>query len=153
MTTMRRAFTILEVLIALAIFAYAAVMLTSGYLNVLNSYDHVKANLNSPAEDIQFARAQMLNTTSIATAMQGGQYQTAEGGNVTWSADVEPSTLGVPDLFDVTASYTVAPATGGDAVTTTESFRVLRPTWSVASDRKTLQQADQQRIQALQSQP
>jgi general secretion pathway protein I len=150
---MRRAFTIIEVLFALAIFAYAAVMLTSGYMNVLNSYDHVKVNLNSPAEDIQFARAQMLNTTSLATAMQGGQYQSVDGGNVTWSADIEPSALQVPDLFDVTASYTVAPATGGDAVTTTESFRVLRPTWSVASDRTTLRQADEQRIKALQTSP
>jgi general secretion pathway protein I len=150
---MRRAFTIIEVLFALAIFAYAAVMLTSGYMNVLNSYDHVKANLTSPEQDIQFARAQMLNTTSIATAMAGGQYQTVDGGNVTWSADIEPSVILVPDLFDVTASYTVAPATGGDAVTTTESFRVLRPTWSVASDRTSLRQADQQRIQALQTTP
>ncbi len=148
---MRRAFTIIEVLIALAIFAYAAVMLTSGYMNVLNSYDHVRANLTSPAQDIQFARFQMLNTTSLAAAMQGGQYQTLDGGNVTWTAEVAPSTLPVPDLFDVTASYTVAPATGADAVTTTESFRVLRPTWSVAADRKTLRDADTQRIKALQT--
>jgi hypothetical protein len=95
----------------------------------------------------------MLNTTSISVAMQGGQYQTVDGGNVTWSADIEPSTLSLPDLFDVTASYTIAPATGGDTVTTTESFRVLRPTWSVASDRTTLRQADLQRIKGLSSQP
>ena len=35
---MRRGFTILEVLVALAIFAGAAVMLSATYLNILNGY-------------------------------------------------------------------------------------------------------------------
>lgn len=151
MNPMRRGFTIIEVLFALAIFGYAAVMLSSGYLNVLNSYDHAKQKLNDPQTEIQFARMQILNTASLSTAMQGGQYTTVDGGNVTWSADIAPSELSIADLFDVTASFTITP-TSGEAVSTTESFRVLRPAWSVSTDSQTLRQTDVQRIKALSSQ-
>ena len=57
---MRRGFTILEVLVALAIFAGAAVMLSATYLNILNGYaliEHESDNQN----EIKFARA-MLRT-------------------------------------------------------------------------------------------
>jgi len=51
----RRAFTLLEVLAALAIFALTAIVLGSAYLNILNSYAVVGRGTED-AQDIAFAR-------------------------------------------------------------------------------------------------
>jgi general secretion pathway protein I len=55
-----RGFTLLEVLIALMVFALAAVVLGAAYVNVLHAYDVVNRG-NSHDEDLQFARSLLLS--------------------------------------------------------------------------------------------
>ena len=57
----------------------------------------------------------------------------------------------MPDLFTVTFFCEVSDTTkGGDAQKTTQTFTVLRPTWSDAAEKTQLRQAVRDRIAELQ---
>jgi prepilin-type N-terminal cleavage/methylation domain-containing protein len=73
-----RGFTLLEVLVALTIFAMAAVMLASAYLNVLNSYEVVSRGVQIN-EDFAFARQQVLTEPDRKKVEEGGEFDTAGG--------------------------------------------------------------------------
>jgi general secretion pathway protein I len=141
------AFTLLEVLVALALFAMAAVVLGTGYVNVLNGYQVARrATVSDP--EIQFARAQLLAQADVELARRGGDFTTGDGRAVRWTATIEPTSQA--DLFSVTFECEIA----GQGTTNTqqvrEVFRLLRPTWSVATDRATLRTASSDRILKLQ---
>ncbi|MET0261292.1 MAG: prepilin-type N-terminal cleavage/methylation domain-containing protein [Rariglobus sp.] len=136
-------FTLLEVLIALAIFAMAAVVLAGAYINVLSGYEVAKrATVSQP--ELRFARAQLLAQPDIELARQGGDFDSADGRRVRWTAQIEPT--GQADLFEVTFECEVAGSGSVKEQTTRQLFRVLRPTWSVAADRTTLRAASKERI-------
>ena len=138
------AFSLLEVLVALMIFALSAVVLGSTYVNVLNSYEAVSRG-NTRDEDVAFARAQMLVLTDRAKVEAGGEFDSLESRHVRWTATLASTTL--PDLFSVTFVCEVSdPAKGGDPERTTQTFTVLRPTWSEAAEKTQLRQAVQDRI-------
>ena len=79
----RRGFTLVEVLVALCIFAMAAVALGSAYLNVLISYD-VLARGMQVNEDIAFARQLVLRESDRKKLEQGGEFDTAGGRRARW---------------------------------------------------------------------
>jgi general secretion pathway protein I len=56
----RHGFTLLEVLVALAVFATASIVLASAYINILNGYD-IAARANETDSDVAFARSIVLN--------------------------------------------------------------------------------------------
>jgi general secretion pathway protein I len=141
------AFSLLEVLVALMIFALSAVVLGSTYVNVLNSYEAVSRG-NTRDEDVAFARSQMLVLTDRAKVEAGGEFDSLESRHVRWTATLASTTL--PDLFTVTFVCEVSdPAKGGDPAKTTQTFTVLRPTWSDATEKTQLRQAVQDRIAEL----
>ena len=141
------AFTLLEVLVALAIFALAAVVLGTAYVNVLNGYQIARrATVSDP--EVQFARAQLLAQADVELARQGGDFESGDGRPVHWTATIEPTTQA--DLFTVTFECEIAAQSATNAQKTREIFRVLRPTWSVAVDRSTLRAASRDRILKLQ---
>ena len=65
---------------------------------------------------------------------------------VNWSADI--AATDIADLFEVTLSCAVTPAQG-TTTTTSETFRLLRPTWSDAGARTNLQTTIRQHIQEI----
>ena len=67
MSTQRQAFTIIEVLVALAILALAAIVLGSSYANVINSYFVMKKSVRAE-DDFRFARAALLAEPSLISA-------------------------------------------------------------------------------------
>ena len=141
------AFTLLEVLVALAIFALAAVVLGTAYVNVLNGYQIARrATVSDP--EVQFARAQLLAQADVELARQGGDFESGDGRPVRWTATIEPTTQA--DLFKVTFECEIAARGSIDTQKSREVFRVLRPTWSVAADRSTLRAASRDRILKLQ---
>ncbi len=140
-------FTLLEVLVALAIFAFAAVVLGSAYINVLIGYDAAqRANVNH--EDLEFARAQLLAEPDHDKAEQGGEFDSANSRHVSWHAQIDPTQTA--DLFAVTFTCEIDDPTTKAPKTVTENFMVLRPTWSVATDRTTLLAAAKAQIAKIQ---
>ena len=137
-----RGFSLLEVLLALVIFALAAVVLAAGYLNVINSYTAIGRG-NFDSQDVAFARQAVLQQADLAMVQKGDDYETADGKRIKWTAAVEPTT--VTDLFTVIFTCTISPSSG-EAKTSEETFMLLRPTWSEPASRTTLRQSATDRI-------
>ncbi|MBS0662062.1 MAG: prepilin-type N-terminal cleavage/methylation domain-containing protein [Verrucomicrobia bacterium] len=147
---MRRGFTLLEVIVALAIFALAAIVLGAAYVNVLVAY--ADAQRTDPLElEVRFARSQFLATTDRDQAEKGSDYQAPDGRRVQWHAKIEATVL--PDLFQVTFVCEVGAGSGSPtekAKTVTETFTVLRPTWADPVENSKIRQDVQDRIKELQ---
>jgi prepilin-type N-terminal cleavage/methylation domain-containing protein len=140
-------FTLIEVLFALALFTLAAVVLAGAYLNVLNGYEVAKrATVSDP--DVQFARSQLLAQADVELARRGGEFATPDGRAVRWTATIEPTDSA--DLFTVTFDCEIAATTAVKEHKVQQVFRVLRPTWSVATERATLRAAAKDRILKIQ---
>ena len=123
-----RAFTLLEVLVALCIFAMAVVVLGSAYMNVLNTYEVVSRGMQIN-EDFAFARQQVLNEPDRKKLEQGGEFDTANGRRVRWSVDIQSST--VADVYQVTFTCEVSDPARPEPDKQVQTFMLLRPTWVI----------------------
>ncbi len=143
-----RGFTLLEVLVALCIFALAAVVLGSAYLNVLNSYE-VVARGTVVNEDFAFARQQVLNEPDRKKLEQGGEFETAGGRQARWSVEIESST--VADVYKVAFTCEIADPARPESDKQTQTFMLLRPTWVIdPAERSKLKEESKARILELQ---
>lgn len=149
MTTGRRtaAFTLLEVLIALAIFALAAVVLGASYINVLNAYSRVN-EAQRLDEEVAFARRELLTEADRDELEQGGEYETRDGRRVAWRVEIEPTEIA--DLFDVTFTCEFDRTTEAEPEQVVQRFRLLRPSWSEEVERETLRREAADRIREFQ---
>lgn len=136
-------FTILEVLIALAIFALAAVVLGSSYLNVLGSYE-VANRVLQRNDDIRFARDTMLAQADPEIVAKGGDFDGGNNRRVQWRAKLELTET--TDVFLVTFDCEITAPELRQPERTHETFRVLRPTWSKADERSKIQKKNRDRI-------
>jgi len=160
-TRSARGFSLLEVLIALVIFAIAAVVLGAGYLNILNDYAVISRGTGED-QDVAYAREELLTQADLPTASAGDEYDTDDGGatapkggtsgisrHVAWTVVITPTAT--TDLFSVAFTCTI---TSGSADyptrTVTQNFMLLRPTWSDPADRTSLRQAAAARISQVQ---
>ena len=123
-----RGFTLLEVLVALTIFAMATVMLASAYLNVLNGYEVVSRGVQIN-EDFAFARQQVLNEPDRKKVEEGGEFETAGSRRAKWSTEIEST--GVADVFKVTFTCEIADPNRPEPERQVQAFIVLRPTWVI----------------------
>lgn len=139
-----RGFSLIEVLVALAIFALAAVGLGAAYTNVLLGRQALK-QYDVGAEDLARCRAALLETVNFADLETGGAVNLPDGRIANWKAQAEPTE--VSDLFSVTLSIEM-PSVGGTeaAQQRDETHLLLRPTWSTASDRKVIRDAAKARL-------
>ncbi len=141
--THQSGFTLIEVLIAIAILATAAIAIGVAYVNVLNGYE-VARRVTVSDPEMQFARAQLLAQPDVELARQGGEFDANDGRHVRWTAAIEPTNEA--DLFTVTFECEIAGMDSLKPQKVQQVFRVLRPTWSVAADRSTLRAASRDRI-------
>lgn len=140
----RRAFTLIEVLVALAIFAIAAVALGAAYVNLIQTHAALRDRDGSES-DLAWAREALLAEPDRATAERGGDVVLPDGRAASWRAVIEPAA--VSDLFDVVLEVTAPPPGGsGDLVRRSEKLRLLRPTWSTEAERKDLRDKAAQRL-------
>jgi general secretion pathway protein I len=145
---MRRGFTILEVLISLAIFAGGAVMLGATYLNIINGYAMIDSAGNYQNE-LKFARSAIFAEPDRDTVEKGGDFESADGRRVSWKATIEPTDTA--DLFTITFECQIDGADLKQPAHFTETFRLLRPTWSKVDERDKLRAAARTRILELQT--
>lgn len=144
----RRGFTLVEVLVALCIFAMAAVVLGSSYLNVLISYD-VLARGMQVNEDIAFARQLVLRESDRKKLEQGGEFDTAGGRRARWSVEIVQTLM--PDVFTVVFKCEITEPSRPEAEKTVQTFTLLRPTWSIdAAERGKLKEDVKTRILEVQ---
>ena len=131
------AFTLVEVLIAVAIFAMAASVLMSAFVNALLSresavqYDLLNA-------DIRAVRMQLLLEPNLEDAEDGDEYETVHSGEASWEAQVVLTN--VVDLFQVALSIRFSEPPEGLVADYTETLYLLRPTWSESDERSDLLQ-------------
>ena len=140
------AFTLIEVLIALSIFALAAVVLGASYINVLISYE-IASRSTQGDEDAKFARSLLLAIADPKKIEEGGDFESPGGRHVRWSAQIEPTTTA--DLFLVHFLCEINDPATSEPQKVAQDFRVLRPTWSDPAERDKLRQAARQRIEEL----
>lgn len=136
-------FTLIEVLVSLAIFALAAVVLSAAYLNVLGSYRSLGTHQQAE-EDWKLLRAVVLTESDLAKVEQGGRIGLTAGRELQWTAKVEPTE--VADLFRLLLEAD-SPAAGGiEAWRRRQVIHVLRPSWSDPGDRDRLRENSRQRL-------
>lgn len=139
----RRGFTLIEVLMSLAIFALAAVSLGAAYSNVLMSRLALKQD-EQRLDDFARCRAALLETPGFDDVETGGEIRLPGDRTARWKGRIEATA--VSDLFAVELTAEVEPEGGGEAEEMIETRMLLRPTWSIPSDRQKIRDEARQRL-------
>lgn len=131
------AFSLIEVVIAVAVFAMAATVLTSAFTNALLSRERSVSHdlINN---DIRAVRLQLLLEANLDDAEDGDDMETLSSGEASWEAVIEPTN--VIDLFKVQLNISFSEPAQGIPKDYTETLYLLRPTWSESSERDDLLQ-------------
>lgn len=141
----RRAFTLIEVLLALALFAIAGLVLAAAYTNVLNNLEKVR--LDQALEDeLAMVRAQVLLQPELEEVEEGGEVPTLNYGTARWRATVTPSER-IADLFRVDLEIELEARDPVPARTLTQTLWLLRPDWSEPTERDNLRAERRKEIQ------
>ena len=140
-----RGFTLLEVLLALALFAIAVVVLTSSYLNIIEGMAAVQTDREFEQE-VRWVRERVLLLADRAEVEKGGELATPAAAKLSWEATVVPAP--VADLFHVELHVAMAAGTGNAKTREyRERLTVLRPGWSEPVERGKLFEEAKQRIE------
>jgi general secretion pathway protein I len=139
----RRGFTLIEVLMSLAIFALAAVSLGAAYSNVLMSRLALKQD-EQRLDDQARCRAALLETPGFDDVEAGGDINLPGGRKAHWQGKIEATA--VSDLFAVQLTAEIEPPDGGEPEEFTETRMLLRPTWSIPADRQKIRDEVRQRL-------
>ena len=142
----RSGFTLIEVLVALAIFMMMAIVLGMAYINILNAYE-IAAQSVTRDEDVRFARAALMAEADREVVERGAEFDGGDGRRVKWKAVIEPTN--VADLFNVLFTCEITGPALPRPEVREESFRLLRPTWSEPADRDKLRADAKTRILEL----
>jgi general secretion pathway protein I len=141
----RGAFTLIEVLVSLAILAIATVALGSAYVNLLLTHDALR-KADGSGDNLHWARVALLAEPDRATAERGGDVILPDGRTARWRATLTPTP--VSDLFDVVLEVEMPPsADGGELLRRNSTLRLLRPTWSTEAERNEREQAARKRLE------
>ncbi len=137
-------FSLIEVVVALALFAMASVVLTSSFVNALLAREHGQSNDLRNA-DIRAVRMQLLLEPNRDDAEDGDRYETLNHGTANWEATIEPTN--VIDLFLVQFHIEFSEPPEGSDPSHTETLYLLRPTWSESDERSDLLQDKKDELQ------
>lgn len=141
----RNGFTLVEVLVALAVFLLASGALLQATFNSLLGLQSLQRETEQ-LDDRRFVRNQILQEPDLDTFEEGGEITTLDRGEVRWEAEVEETeTL---HLFKVHLTMEFEPLEGGyEPVVLEETLYLLRPTWSEPGDATELLEDARERIE------
>lgn len=139
----RGGFTLLEVIVALAIFALAGMALAAAYLNVLET-QHAAHRPDPDGPDRRLVRAALGAEPTLDRATAWNELPLPDGGRARWRATVTPTN--VADLFDVVLETELIDRNGTARAMPPETLRLLRPTWSQPGAREALRTAARSRL-------
>ena len=131
------AFTLIEVIIAVARFAMAATVLSSSFVNALLARERSVSN-QVLTGDLAIIRKQLLLEPDREAAEEGASCETLQSGEAKWYAEIEETEI--VDFFRVQLHVDFLSPPEGQAETHKENLYLLRPTWSDAADRSSLRQ-------------
>jgi len=139
----QRGFTLIEVLVAIALFGLAAVVLTSAFANALIALStlHDEAELEA---DLRWIRREVLLEPVRDTFEEGGEITTLRHGRARWSAIIEET--GILDVFRVTLEVHLE-TDDGRTYDRLDTLHLLRPTWSDPQERAQLLEENRRRIE------
>jgi len=140
----RRGFTLIEVLMSLAIFALAAVSLGAAYSNVLMGRLALQQD-EQRLDDLSRCRAALMETPGFDDVEAGGDIHLPGGRTARWKGKIEATA--VSDLFAVQLTAEIEAPDGGEAEEFAETRMLLRPTWSIPSDRQKIRDEARQRLE------
>ena len=140
----RRGFTLIEVLVSLAIFALAAVSLGAAYSNVILGRIALQQD-EQRLDDIARCRAALMETPGFDDVETGGDIHLPGGRTAHWEGKIEATA--VSDLFAVELSCEIPTANGGEPEEISETRMLLRPTWSIPADRQKIRDDARQRLE------
>lgn len=141
----RPGFSLIEVVVALAIFAMAAVVLTETFVNSLLAREKGVSN-DSRNRDIQAVRMQLLLEPNREDAEEGDTYETLSNGPARWEAEIEPTN--VVDLFQVQLRIEFQKPQDDQEASYQETLYLLRPTWSESDERSDLLQEKREALKS-----
>ncbi len=136
-TIKRFGFSLIEVVVALAIFAMAAVVLSDTFVNALLAREKGLSN-DVYNRDIQVVRMQLLLEPNRDNAEDGNTYETLSNGSANWESSIEPTN--VVDLFKVEFRIEFSEPQKDQEAVYKETLYLLRPTWSESDERSNLLQ-------------
>jgi general secretion pathway protein I len=130
--TSNKAFSLLEVMLATAIFAIAAVVLTSAFSNALTALQTMRRETND--EPIfRYIRSLVITVPNLANFEEGETLDLPDGATITWTAVAEQTQ--VADLFKVELTMSLKKKDADEPIVRVERLYLLRPTWSDSDDR------------------
>lgn len=128
-------FSLIEVVVAVALFATASVVLTSAFVNALLARQHGQTNALR-IDDIRAVRLQLLLEPNRDDAEDGGEMETLHSGTASWRSEIRATEL--VDLFQATLEIEFKDPLEGTEPNYQESLYLLRPTWSESDERSDL---------------
>lgn len=136
-------FTLLEVLLALALFSMAVVVLVASYLNIVEGLAAVRADREFEQE-VRWVREQVLLQAELEELAKGGTITTPGDAKLSWESTVLPAP--VADLFTVELHVTMEREKDRRREHA-ERLTVLRPQWSEPTERGKLLEEARSRIE------
>ena len=143
-----KGFTIVEVMLALALFGVAVTTFAASYLNIINAIAAIQ--VDQPFEqDMSMIRAEAFSVSDIEQLEEGGEVMTGHHGEAIWKVEYEPTL--VADLFKVWLKVQMENRETGEKEEFTETHYLTRPTWSDPIEREDLRAETRDRLLARQS--
>ena len=145
---MRRGFTIIEVMLALALFGVAVTTFTAAYLNIINAIAAIQVD-QAYEQDLSMIRLAAFSSVLVEDVEEGGEVFTGSHGEASWKVEYEPTL--VADLFRVRLLMEVLDKEKGEMKEVEEVHYLTRPTWSDPVERAELRAETRDRLLAKQT--
>ncbi len=138
-----KAFSLIEVLIALALFAVCSNLIASAFINALLARER-DPSIAYRDIGIDTVRRQLLLEKNLEDAEEGGTVKLIQDHEALWSVEIFPTDI--IDLFECRLDIEFLEDELSQKGIYSETLYLLRPTWSDPSERATLLEEKKQAL-------